>query len=453
MIVAAWAAVRVHYRLSRPGSALRALAAVLDVVVYAAAVYFILSIAFRRAGFDRFELILIGFVAFSWTLRSMLEARNFGELHDRMAEYGARPVAAVMGACFAPPIVTFLASLAVAVAIEVGTLGSLARLSHAAWLVPAVVIQGIWNAVLVLGLAVMLRRRWLASVTPAVVLMGIVWLLSPILYRFEDIPSPANPILTSFNPASHILAAYHNALWRGEPMSLTVLPAAGLIGLIVIAWLARRIGRERERAAVADMAGPADLPHLVAVLDGVGLAPAPARAPDRPTSRVFATWRGRLTGYSGEDLVTLLVRLQGGRTRHRADRLDRIGAASGIGRLYADSLAIYPPWALAQLAFATAMETPETRIVLDGILDDVRPTFLAEAWARLEREAAEGRQVTVLSYTALSLPWSAKGTFEAFGRDGQRRAGALGPELDAAYDALRTAAARRPPGLREASSG
>jgi ABC-type polysaccharide/polyol phosphate export permease len=449
LIAAAWAAVRVHYRLSRPGSALRTLAAVLDVVVYAGAVYFILSIVFRRAGFDRFELILVGFVAFSWTLRSMLEARNFGELHDRMAEYARAPVAGVTGACLAPPVVTFLASLAVAVVIEVATLGSLDRLAQAAWLSPTIAIQGIWNAVLVLGLAFMLDKRWLSSVTPAVVLMGIVWLLSPVLYRFEDIPPPANPLLTSFNPASHILAAYHNGLWREAPMSLAVLPAAGVIGLVAVAWLARLVARRRRQPVVADRAGPAEVPHLVAVLDGVGLAP--ACAADRPAARVFAGWRGRLTGYTGEDLVTLLIKVRGGRTGQHADRIDRIGEASGIGRLYADWLSIYPPWALAQLAFAAAIEGPERRIVLDGILDDVRPTFLAEAWARLEREAAQGREITVLSYTALSLPWSAKGTFEALGRGGQRRAGMIGPELDAAYDALRGADPARP-GLRKALS-
>ncbi len=435
---AAAAAVRVRYRLSRPGSALHALAAVLDVVVYASAVYFLTAIVFRRTGFDRFELILIGFVAFSWTLRSMLEARNFGELHERMAEYARAPVAAVTGACLGPPVVTFLAALAVAVAIELFALDSLARLAQAAWLVPTVAIQGIWNAVLVLGLAVALQRRWLASVTPAVVLVGVVWLMSPILYRFEDIPAPANPILTTVNPASHILAAYHNALWREAPMSLTVLPAAGLVGLACVIALGRIVGRGRRRASLADLSGPAGLPHLVAVLDGVGLAP--ARAPDRAPARAFGCWRGRLGGYRGDDLVSVLVAMRGVRAHRAADQIDRIGATSGIGRLFTDSLSIYPPWALSQLAFAAAIEGPDRRIVLDGILDDVRPTFLAEAWARLEREAAGGREVTVLSYTALSLPWSAKGTFEAFGRDGQRRAGALGPELDAAYDALRSPA-------------
>ncbi len=437
-LAAGGGAARVRYRLSRPGSALRALAAVLDVVLYAGAVHFIMSIVFHRSGFDRFELILIGFVAFSWTLRSMLEARNFAELHDRMAEYATAPVAAVTGACLAPPVVTFLASLALAVAIEAATLDSLARLTQAGWLAPTILIQGIWNAVLVLALAVALERRWIASATPAVVLVAVVWLLSPILYKFEDIPSPANPWLTTFNPASHMLAAYHNALWREAPMSLTVLPAAGAVGLVLALWLGRLVGRGRRQAEAADLAGSPGLPHLVAMLDGVGLAP--ARPPGRAPARRFAAWPGRLGFYTGLDLVTLLMIARGGRRAERADRIDRIGAASGVGRLYTNSLAIYPRWALAQLAFATAIEVPDRRIVLDGILDDVRPTFLADAWQRLERETAAGREVTVLSYTALSLPWSAKGSFEAFGRDGQRRAGAVGPELDAAYDALRSAA-------------
>jgi len=430
----AWAAIRVRYRLSQPLAALRAAAAVLDVLVYAAVVYFILGIVFQRSGFERFELILIGFVAFSWSIRCMLEARNFGELRDRMTEHASRPVAAAATACLAPPGFTFLLSLAVAVAIELAVLGSATHLSQIAWLAAAIAIHLVWNAALVLALGIALDRRWISGVMPVVLCAGIVWLMSPIMYRFEDIPSPANPLLTTLNPASHILAAYHNALWRAEPMSLVVLPAAGAIGLLAVAWLVPRARRAAPTAAwAAAGARSGSGPHLIALLDGAGAAS--AREAGTAATPVFTRWRGEIGGLSGEDLLTVLA--SAGPSAAEPEAVARIGAESRIGRLFGDSLAIYPPWALAQLAFATALASPAASLVLDGILDEVRPGFLAEAWARLEAEAGSGRPVIVVSTTTLSLPWTAKGSFEAIGAGGQRRAGTIGPELDAAYHALR----------------
>ena len=86
------------------------------------------------------------------------------------------------------------------------------------------------------------------------------------------------------------------------------------------------------------------------------------------------------------------------------------------------------------------MESGEPSLVLDGILDEARPAYLAEAWARLEREAAGGRRMTVISYVAMSLPGAARGSFSAVGVGGQSRSGPIGPDLEAAYAALRVAA-------------
>ena len=424
------AAIRVRYRPSRLAALLHAGAAIFDVLIYAAAVYLVVDSVFGRGGFERFELILIGFIAFTWTIRAMLEARNFIELRDRMGECTHHPVAFAAAACLAPTSFAFLVSLAVAIGIEIAVLGSTGRLSHVVWLAPAVLIQLIGNAVLLLALGAALARRWIADVAPAVIAVALVWMISPVMYRFEDIPEPANALLTTLNPASHILAAYHNALWRGEPMSLKVLPAAGIIGLALIVWLARRAGSRSESRSRA--ATPADTrigPHLIAALDS---AP-PALGP----GRVFGRWRGEIGALTGEDMVALVAAARGQRSAQVAAA---VGMASETGRLYRDSLSIYPPWALAQLAFSAAVASGETDLVLDGILDEARPSYQAQAWSRLEREAALGRRITVVTYIAMSLPWTAKGTFEAVGAGGRSRAGAIGPELEAAYAALRSAA-------------
>ena len=97
-----WTAARVRYRPSRPIALLHAGATIFDVLVYAFAVYLVVDGVFGRGGFERFELILVGFIAFTWTVRCMLEARNFVELRDRMAEVADRPVAMAVAACLAP---------------------------------------------------------------------------------------------------------------------------------------------------------------------------------------------------------------------------------------------------------------------------------------------------------------------------------------------------------------
>jgi hypothetical protein len=213
-------------------------------------------------------------------------------------------------------------------------------------------------------------------------------------------------------------------------MSPRVLPAAGLLGIAVAAWLAYRLAAPppSRNGAEGERPIPRHGPHLVAALDG-----APTMLGQ---GRVFARWRGELGGLTGEDAVIVLTAARGGPRRVNTVA---IGVASEIGRLYRDSISIYPPWALAQLAFAVAMASGETELVLDGILDEARPAYLAQAWARIEREAAAGRRITVITYVAMSLPWTAKGTFEAVGAGGRSRAGAIGPELEAAYAALRTA--------------
>lgn len=429
-----WASIRVRYRPSRRIALIHATAALLDVLVYASAVYFVVAVVFERSGFARFALILVGFIAFLWTIRSILEASTFVELRKRLIESSSVPIAATIVVCLAPPTFTFLISLGLAVAIEIAVLGSVERLAAVAWLVPTVAIHLVWNVVLLLGLGLGLERRWIDGVVPASLSAAVVWLVSPVMYRFEDIPSPANALLTRLNPASHLLAAYHNALWRAEPMSLKVLPAVGVIGLVVLVWLVRRVAAARvpPRAAGETQRGPDwQGPHLIVALDGF--------VPPLQAGRIFGRWRGHVGGLTGEDLTTLIEAARG-RHDHDEARIASIGGASRIGRLYRDSLSIYPPWALAQLAFACAMESGEDSLVLDGILDEVRPAFLAEAWALLEREAANGRRVTVVSYIAMSLPGAARGSFSAVGAGGQSRSGPIGPDIDAAYAALRVAA-------------
>ena len=122
---------------------------------------------------------------------------------------------------------------------------------------------------------------------------------------------------------------------------------------------------------------------------------------------------------TGQEMVSLIVRAWR-RPRSDGDAAEKIRRTAALGRLFDDRIAIYPDWALAQLALAVALESPRAALVLDGLLDPTDMVFRRDAWARLEQEAREGRSVTVVTYRLLTLPDGAQGTFtSADGRSGQ----------------------------------
>src|SRR3546814_4245367 len=90
-------------------------------------------------------------------------------------------------------------------------------------------IHLVWNLLLVLMVMYARLRRALQSEVPVFLVFGLLLIVSPVAYQFDDIPTTATQLLTSFNPAAHLIAAYQNALWFGQVPSLEVLPLSALL--------------------------------------------------------------------------------------------------------------------------------------------------------------------------------------------------------------------------------
>lgn len=423
------ASVRAKYHLGRVSGSLLLTGAVLDPFIYAGILYFVLAAVFERSGFDRFQFLLIGFISFRWTFSCLLDAANFVELRERMRETTASPAAAALVAILAPPTLVFFLSLLAAILFSLIWNAPEQSFAALGWLFLIVPVQGIWNAVLILMLDRLKTRGILATDTPLIVVAAVLWIMSPTMYRFEEVPPALNAPFTTVNPASHMLAAYQNSYWFGLPISLKVIPAAGVLGLVLLFIL-------RDRRTSGAISGTStgwrgeDGPLLVVTTrkDMPGGAFAAEEG-----AVVFEPWRGQTKNLRGEDLAMLVAATWSATTRDARDATETMRATSGLDRLFDDDLAIYPDWALGQLTFAAAIASPHPRIVLDGVLDSAEPSFVRDAWRRLEQEATAGRAITVVTYRLLILPEGVKGRFEVLHGGAVTRAGPIGPTLDEIY--------------------
>ena len=423
-----WASLRARYRLRRSAGVVFLAGAVLDPFIYAAIIYLVIAGIFERTGFDRFYFLVLGLISFRWTISCVLDGTNFIALRARFAEVSRHPVAVALIVVTGPP--TIIMALSLAVAIGVAHFGAGAGFSLAAWpwVVPVLVEQGLWNLVLVL--AVSRVSRW-ASERLFMVVAGLLWLLSPTLYKFGDIPAAASAIFTTYNPVSHVLAGYHNALWFGLPISLRVLPLAGLLGVVLLIFLSRRRPASPLTAAVDLAALPDSAAPVLVVIDpagGSGAAHHIVGAPGRPKR----PWLRRIKGLTGRDVARFMVQARG--ADDWAGELSRIVEISKLGRLFDDRISLYPDRALAQLAFAMAIADNHQPLVLDGILDNADRVFVAEAWQRLVEIAGDGRPMVVVTYTLLALPPTAQGGFVALSDGRSIRTGSLDTDLAAFYD-------------------
>ena len=417
-------ALRTRFGLARRWGWVRLAAAVVDPFIYAGVIYFLLAGVFGRAGFERYVFLVVGLAAFRWTLGCVLDGVNYRPLRERLAECVSRPGAAALCSVAAPPTAVMLLSLSLAVGLVLAGRGGGAQLSALPWLALVLAVQGAWNLAAVLAVD-RLKRAGLGAVETAVVLFaGILWLLSPTLYTFSDLPATASLVFTTLNPVSHLLAAYYNATWYGVAPSLDVLPVAGVAGLallVALAWPRRR----RQAPLLAVEGNP-----LLVVADAADPPPALVAALDREARR-YRPWSGRLQGYSGGDLVELMIAAGGGAV---PAAVERVRAESRLGRLFDDQLAIYPAWGLAQLGYAFAITSPAPALVLDGVLDGADPMFAAQAWARIAAESAAGRRIVVVTYHLLNPPAATGGRFVAVRGEILLREGAIGAELAALYE-------------------
>jgi hypothetical protein len=416
------AALRTRYGLARPTGPLRLVGAVTDPFIYAGIVYLVLAGVFGRTGVDRYFFLAIGFASFRWTLGCVLDGAKLPEIRARLGESARHPTAGALAAVAVPPTAVMMLSLAAAIALSQVLPGAGGRFHALGWLPLVLAVHGVWNLVAVLAIDRLKRGGLIVSERPVMIIAALLWLLSPTLYKFSDIPEAASLVFTTLNPVSHVLAAYYNATWYGVPVSLQVLPAAGLVGLALLGALAS--GSRSPRSAAGD---PPGNPMLI-VADPAQPPLVHGLWPDAP---VFRPWSGRVQGLSGRDMVELALSVAGVAV---GPAVDRIRIESQIGRLFDDQLSIYPAWALSQIAYARALVSPAEALVLDGVLDGADPLFVAQAWARIAAEAAAGRRIAVVTYHLQLPPSAIAGSFLAVRGGRVLRAGGFGPELEALYD-------------------
>ncbi len=426
--VVARAATAERYRLDQRFGVLHFASAILDPFFYAAIVHMMLATVFGYTGAERFHLILLGFITFRWTLVAALHAHDLDFLRRRLNEHADHGLLFGLVAVMAPATAAFLVSSILAFALSIATVAPGRSLAAIAALPVVIAIQGAWTAVLVLALDGLERLRVAIKDTAIIGAAAAIWFLTPIMYQFGDVPAVAGFSFISYNPVAYIVAAYHNAYWFGRMPTLTTLAAAAaLAALAMWAYQKLGIGRAALDRNLPYRAPSANLPHLI-----VRLADAPAMsivaATGQPAIPTVVRWPGRLIDMTGNGLVRIALAARGAQSNVGGE--GRIAATARLGALYRDNLAIYPDAARDQLAFALAAECHAGPVALDGLLDNVPPSFLHGAWRVLERRAAQGAETLVIADRALALPADARGTFRAIGTTGTLAEGVLSPQFE-----------------------
>jgi len=231
------------------------------------------------------------------------------------------------------------------------------------------------------------------------------------MYLLGDVPPEASRLFTSFNPVSHIMAAYHNVYWYGHPFSLSVLPFAFIAGaaLLVAMWRLKLF--PATRPSIPSIPSAVDAPLTLIILQGKTprLSVMSTGIGQQPIQYCFGRWRERMRDVSGSGLVRMLLVMSGQPREVRNAAFDKIKQQSGLGRLFDSDLALYPDAMADQLAFYIAMRWPFEHIVLDGLLNSAPPDFLERAWRYLEAEASKERRITVIADRPLSVPQGERG--------------------------------------------
>jgi hypothetical protein len=279
--------------------------------------------------------------------------------------------------------------------------------------------QLLWNCVFIAAVGSLRRARIITGQAAIIAAATIVWFLSPFMYRLDDIPMSTSLLLTSYNPVSHVIAAYQNAYWYGVIPSPTILPAAALIVIAGIGLIWNfRTHRSRPHTVLRYAATPSSNPQIVIM--GAASPPLTAIRADMSESpaAVFSRWQGRTKEIRGAGLVRLVLAARGLTRAKIPKALDDIKKASGLDILFEEDVGVYPDWAQDQLAFTLAMESSEHNLILDGLLNNVSPAFLATAWQRIEKDASQGRLISVIADRVLPLPAFTQASSRGLGSGG-----------------------------------
>lgn len=338
---------------------------ILDVLVYAGALYVVMAAVFEFSGVERFVTMLVGLVPLRWSIGCALHASRVANFAKVCAPVYARPVLATTILAMGPSTTVFLISI-VLVVIGLAVLpASTTGLGHMiAWALFVILVHLSWNVLLVLAIIYARMRHILLSEGPIIFAFLLLFILSPITYQFSDIPATASQILTSMNPASHLIAAYQNALWFDENVSLQVLPLSAVASLAA-ALLLPRVFRVRRRPYAV---GVADKPTHRLSWNGRFWHYSDTTA-DRDTNALaFRSWGGDVPWITGANLLYLL----GAPSRDVAARMEIFGALVlkfDSAQLLDAPLPVYAERVRNRLCIVIALSGPSAPIVLDRLLD------------------------------------------------------------------------------------
>jgi len=290
------------------------LVSVFDVLLYAAALSIVLSTIFSLGGMDRFILLLLGLIVIRWSLGCAVQASRLSAVVGICRPFLRFPVLSTAIVAMGYPTVVFALSWGFLLCVLViSGLGDSSPGEIILWGAYAVGVQASWNFLLVLAVIYARMRRWFLSEVPIFLGFALFFILSPVVYQFPDLPFTASRILTSFNPGSHLIAAYHNAMWYGLSPSLKVLPWTVLFaGAVSFAVLRTRFWPGRS-ALPASFAATESGRETLALRSGLWLHDRDAEAGNGLTR--FSPWRGELPWMSGRELLRLLFDDKSGEAR------------------------------------------------------------------------------------------------------------------------------------------
>lgn len=344
---------------------------VFDVLLYVAALSVVLSTIFSLGGLDRFILMFLGLMILRWSLGCAVQA-------SRLAAFGAvcrpflrYPILSTAILAMGYPTIVFALSWGLMVAILGATgAGDSSPARMLAWGLFAVGVQGSWNLLLVLAVIFARTRRWLVSEVPIFLGFALFLIISPVLFQFRDLPFTANQILTSFNPLSHLIAAYHNALWYGVDPSLEVLPWSLLLAIVGASAVLRFGFRSRRPALPEQIDGMHAPPETLIYRSGLWLHDGEEPAADAAVT--YRPWRGELPWMTGRELLRLLF-LDRDDAARAADVFQELSPGDGENVTLDLPLPVFPDRILDRLCCAAALARRDEAAILDRLLDLMEP--------------------------------------------------------------------------------
>lgn len=363
-----WRAGLYRYDLTSWRGPVLLLVSLLDVLAYAVAFWVVLAALFSFDSLERFVLIVIGLLVFRWSLGCAIQALRTAHF-ARIASpvFGNSLAAEIVIAVSQPTLVFVVSSAIIAVILPLVPEFRVSAAHLAAWWFYAFLVQLSWNLLLSTVIVYARLSRWQVSESAILFGFGLLLVVSPVIYQFRDIPLAASQILTSFNPASHLIAAYQNAFWFGRTPSLEVLPASAVVATVATLLL---IARVRPGNFVEDgdsIAG--DAPHKSAVLvwDGVRWDwYIEIERLDR--AQTFVPWRGEMPWLNGRQVFDLIAREPGDavRTMHYFESLSQDPGERAMLDL---ALPVCPDRLRDRICLSVALASPAENVLIDSLLD------------------------------------------------------------------------------------